>query len=156
MRSVKYWNKRFKNIKIFFTFAFIFLCITLVLYIAKLFRDILNGMGFYATFQNIRITIAILVMCLAALYFKKFIISLENKSFLNSNTDICDKIAKIFIFGIINDFFMYGALKDGAVNDILNQSPLFYFFVYNYVIFNIIPYLIEVAINLNEDSKSII
>lgn len=150
-------TKKYKFFKFILFTAFFFLCIVHIYNIYTLISDTYNGM-YTNIISNIHEVIIMSIFLVNFFLFFKLILDIEKNTFLLNTRKKYSSISKIFLFGAIVEFLYTNISLDktgiGIVG--IDVNLLFIFFIYNYIIFKIIPYLIKVSADLYDENKSII
>ncbi|MHB0742057.1 hypothetical protein [Peptostreptococcus anaerobius] len=150
-------TKKYKFFKFILFTAFFFLCIVYIYNIYTLISDTYNGM-YTNIISNIHEVIIMSIFLVNFFLFFKLILDIEKNTFLLNTRKKYSSISKIFLFGAIVEFLYTNISLDktgiGIVG--IDVNLLFIFFIYNYIIFKIIPYLIKVSADLYDENKSII
>lgn len=150
-------TKKYKFFKFILFTAFFFLCIVYIYNMYTLISDTYNGM-YTNIISNIHEVIIMSIFLVNFFLFFKLILDIEKNTFLLNTRKKYSSISKIFLFGAIVEFLYTNISLDktgiGIVG--IDVNLLFIFFIYNYIIFKIIPYLIKVSADLYDENKSII
>lgn len=150
-------TKKYKFFKFILFTAFFFLCIVYIYNIYTLISDTYNGI-YTNIISNIHEVIIMSIFLVNFFLFFKLILDIEKNTFLLNTRKKYSSISKIFLFGAIVELLYTNISLDktgiGIVG--IDVNLLFIFFIYNYIIFKIIPYLIKVSADLYDENKSII